>query len=65
MNSEPLHEEKLCKHCRHFRQHYIRFGWRYEPVNCGHCVYPRRKTRRPDDTCARWTAREGEVVDDC
>lgn len=34
-----------CGTCRHFRQHYIKFGCRYDKVLSGHCVYPRGKLR--------------------
>lgn len=41
--------EPTCKDCQHFRQHYVFFlETRYDPVPCGHCVYPRLKHRRPD-----------------
>lgn len=32
--------------CRHFRRHYVKMGWRYDPISQGHCVYPRLKPRR-------------------
>lgn len=41
-------EEKVCRACRHFRQHYVRFGRSYREAHCGHCVYPRVKSRAPD-----------------
>lgn len=38
----------MCKDCKHFRQHYIRYGRGcYRECNWGHCVFPRRKLRRP------------------
>ena len=40
--------EKICKTCKHFRQHYIKRGKRYWEVNDGHCVFPRCKLRKPD-----------------
>ncbi len=40
--------EQNCKNCKHYVQHYIRFGKRYGTVNCGHCRYPRLKSRKPD-----------------
>lgn len=41
-------EKDSCQNCRHFRQHYVSDGKRYDPAYCGHCVYPRVKTRKPD-----------------
>lgn len=37
--------EKTCGACKHFRQHYIKAGYRYDPIHYGHCVYPRLKKR--------------------
>jgi len=34
-----------CETCTHFRQHYIKFGYRYDKIHSGHCVYPRGKLR--------------------
>ena len=48
-----------CKDCKHFRQHYIRFGYRYDTAACGHCVYPRLKHRRPDtQACVHFKQRQ-------
>ena len=52
-------KETYCKDCTHFRQHYIRFGYRYDVVSCGHCVYPRLKHRKPNnETCAHFRPRK-------
>lgn len=52
-------EEQTCQSCKHFRQHYIKMGWRYSFVNCGHCVYPRLKHRQSiTPACAKYAARE-------
>lgn len=37
--------ENICKNCRYFRQHYVKFGRRYDEIYYGHCVYPRLKKR--------------------
>lgn len=58
MNDHTASDDLVCRNCRHFRQHYIQLGRRYVTTNCGHCVYPRLKSRRPDDSCARWALRE-------
>lgn len=44
----------LCVNCRHYYQHYTHTG---EAVQCGHCVYPRVKTRMPYDTCNHFQLR--------
>ena len=36
-----------CENCAYFIQHYIRRGYRYDKVFCGHCKYPRLKHRKP------------------
>ncbi|MCL2883966.1 MAG: hypothetical protein FWF49_00585 [Oscillospiraceae bacterium] len=36
---------KICGGCAHFRQHYVKFGYRYNDIDCGHCVFPRLKHR--------------------
>lgn len=41
--------DPTCENCMYFRQHYILFyEGHYNPVPCGHCVFPRLKHRRPD-----------------
>ena len=38
--------EKTCETCKHFQQHYIKWGKnRYTECGFGHCVYPRCKPR--------------------
>lgn len=52
-------EQQTCKTCKHFRQHYIKSGRRYDAINCGHCVRPRLKTRGPlHPACERYASRE-------
>ena len=42
-------KDPTCKDCKHFRQHYVHFlEQRFNPIPCGHCVYPRIKHRTPD-----------------
>ncbi len=53
--------ERVCKECVHFRQHYIKSGYRYSPIRYGHCVYPRLKKRESDaSACICYKAREKE-----
>ena len=55
-------EEKYCEDCKYFRQHYITDGTRYDYVYCGHCVYPRLKTRKPDTpACFYFVQREKDA----
>ena len=35
--------ELICKNCRYFRQHTVKFGRRYDEIYYGHCAYPRLK----------------------
>ena len=49
-------EAKLCTNCKHFYQHYNDKG---DKVQCGHCTYPRLKTRMPYDTCDTFLQKEG------
>mgnify|MGYP001054272603 FL=1 len=50
MKSEPV-----CRTCKHFRQHYVKWGEdRYRECGSGHCVYPRRKPRYNDTKACRY-----------
>lgn len=48
-------ETPLCVNCQHFYQHYNENG---QAVQCGHCAYPRVKTRMPYDTCGQFQRKE-------
>lgn len=48
-------ETPLCVNCQHFYQHYNEKG---QTVQCGHCDYPRVKTRMPYDVCANFEGKE-------
>jgi len=37
-----------CGTCQYFIQHYAKWGKGYRKVYCGHCLYPRIKTRHED-----------------
>ena len=37
-----------CRSCAHFRQHYTLDQRKIFRVYCGHCTYPKAKTKRPD-----------------
>ncbi len=46
--------ERVCCTCAHYYQHYRKGKKGYFEVNCGHCVFPRLKGRRPDQSCEHW-----------
>ena len=49
----------ICKNCKHFRQHYIKRGNRYDEIHYGHCVYPRLKKRNTDEkACEHYKERK-------
>lgn len=52
-----LVEGFVCGTCKYYCQHYIRWKdeKRFSALDHGHCIYPRVKNRRPDQTCPHWT----------
>lgn len=54
-------EEKTCKSCKHFRQHYIKFGRGYREILYGHCVYPKLKKREANTiACKHFSERKNQ-----
>ena len=52
--------DKICATCAHFRQHYVKFGCRYDKAASGHCVYPRCKFRYCDTpACKHYKEKPG------
>ena len=52
-------ETTTCETCKHFRFHYVRFGYRYSRIRDGHCVYPRSKRRESETpACKHYKQRE-------
>lgn len=56
-------DEAVCANCNHFHQHFVerkdRLNIRFfTPCNEGHCVFPRRKNRKPSDTCDKFKERK-------
>ena len=41
-------EQITCQSCAHYRQHYVLSQDIFFQVHCGHCTYPKLKTKRPD-----------------
>lgn len=50
--------EPVCGNCKHFYQHYIRNNIGFFEAFSGHCVYPRNKFRRPNDSCGYFNRKE-------
>lgn len=47
-----LEGEEVCSNCKHYYQHYVKTEDReFYACNCGHCIYPRTKTRKPNQHC--------------
>ncbi len=43
-------DNNFCNTCAHYRQHYTFDHRKIFRVYCGHCTYPKVKTKRPDST---------------
>ena len=54
--------EKVCCTCRHYVQHYGQGKRTYYILACGHCIFPRIKTRAPEQTCEHWASIKEEPV---
>lgn len=55
-------DERVCLNCKHFIQHYIPGGFPYlenlVPINCGVCVYARRRHRKAlQKGCEHWESK--------
>ena len=49
-------DQKTCKTCVHYRQHYAFNQRMIFQVYCGHCTYPKIKSKRPDTkACAHYS----------
>ena len=46
-------QEEVCANCKHYVQHWVKTKYRegLSPCNTGHCLYPRKKLRKPGETC--------------
>ena len=57
-------KDPTCKECEHYVQHYRRAPRGFVEINCGHCIYPRVKSRAPDTLACVYfkpTAQENEA----
>lgn len=59
--SAENNEQPTCKTCKHFRQHYIKYGrGSYQEISYGHCVHPRLKKRESTTkACEHFQPRAG------
>jgi len=53
--------EKTCKDCKYFIQHYRKAKKNYYPIYCGHCTCLKAKTCKPTKTCDNWTPIDSAV----
>lgn len=55
-----MESEKICQTCKHFYQHYVKWGEdEYRECGSGHCMYPRRKLRYIDaKACQNYVPKE-------
>ncbi len=52
-------EQTTCQHCAYFVQHYAFNKKEIFRVYCGHCIFPRLKTKRPDSkSCIHYVPSE-------
>lgn len=55
MNSE------CCYYCKYYFLHYARDRHgHYLSANCGHCFFPRLKSRLPGDVCDKFVKKDGD-----
>ena len=46
--------QKICKNCRYFSQHYAKYGLKYHTICCGHCINRSNTKMRLYDNCELW-----------
>ena len=52
-------EQKLCKDCEYYRQHYTFDQRKIFRIYCGHCTYMRAKTKHPHSkSCQNFLQRD-------
>ena len=55
-------KNRTCGQCGHYHQHYVMDRQSCIVVPCGHCTYPRLKSRRPDSpACGHFEPGEQEL----
>lgn len=64
MRKESVHLEEertdICKNCEHYCIHFIydRETGQFVAINYGHCMYPRNKIRKINESCEHFTERQ-------
>ena len=54
-----MDQEKTCVTCKHFVQHYYKFGRGFRPLDVGHCTDPRCRDKRTETpACHRYSLRK-------
>ena len=53
MSADKRRDDVYCGSCGHFVRHYVWWFGRFSPLHTGHCVHPRIKDRREDQSCPR------------
>ena len=54
-----MDQEKTCVTCKHFVQHYYKFGRGFRPLDVGHCTDPRCRDKRTETpACHRYVLRK-------
>ena len=41
-----MDDTKTCETCKHFIQHYYKFGQTFRPLSVGHCTDPRCRDKK-------------------
>ncbi len=60
MTKYEITKSHYCGDCLHYRRHYICWEGDFFPLKYGHCVFPRRKKRTPENTCPHWVLTDGK-----
>ncbi len=56
---EVSEKERVCMNCKYYYLHYTSVdGVFFRPCNAGHCIHPRSKYRKPEDTCKNFIEKE-------
>lgn len=59
-------ENKSCYNCRYFKQHYILFKDKIQPVSCGHCLERKIKAKELSkfpfkEGCELWALKKVDI----
>lgn len=53
---------RMCKNCRYYRQHYTLDSRKIFRINCGHCTFSNPRRKRPDTVaCENYVSRSVET----